>query len=604
MKTLKKAIELLTPYERKRGLLVLILVMGMALLETAGIASIMPFLAVLGNPQMVDTNPILSAVYVQAQTLGVQTADDFLVLLGIGSFVFIIISAVYRTLTHYVMNRYIEMRRHSIGKRLLKVYLHQTYDFFLGCHSDELSKNILSEVDQLISHVFRPVINLAANSLMLVTITVLLLVVNPVLALLAAGLTSGLYVLVFIGLKGRLKRLGSDRMDANTARFMATSEAFDGIKNIKLLGCEQSYISRFQASSQQYAATQASHQTFKEVPNFLIEAIMLGGILLVTLMLMITDTRGNSALGGILPILGLYAFAAYRIKPAMHGIYKGFASLRFGQAAVDNLYADLCQLNVHMPFSCQGSIPIKLSGVIALENLSYSYPEAGNSALDNLNLKIPVGSTVGIVGSTGAGKTTLVDVILGLLRPTKGAITIDGIPVSDENLCAWQNNLGYVPQDIFLTDSSISENIAFGISSKHIDHEQVIRCARMAHVHDFIVQELPNKYATLVGERGVRLSGGQRQRIGIARALYNNPDVLVFDEATSALDTVTELAVMSAIDSLVHNKTIILIAHRLSTVKSCDQIVLLEHGEIKTVGRFEMLLQENKQFRSMAGVVN
>lgn len=206
---------------------------------------------------------------------------------------------------------------------------------------------------------------------------------------------------------------------------------------------------------------------------------------------------------------------------------------------------------------------------------------------------------MGLVGSTGAGKTTLVDVLLGLLRPTQGAITVDGVPVLDAQLRAWQQSLGYVPQEIFLTDTSIAENIALGISKAQIDQAQVERCARMAQVHDFIVHDLPAGYETLVGERGVRLSGGQRQRIGIARALYHNPEVLVFDEATSALDTVTEQAVMDAIDALAHQKTIILIAHRLTTVKNCDQIVLLEQGTIKAKGTLNELTESNAQFKLM-----
>jgi ABC-type multidrug transport system fused ATPase/permease subunit len=299
-------------------------------------------------------------------------------------------------------------------------------------------------------------------------------------------------------------------------------------------------------------------------------------------------------------VLGLYAFAALRIKPAVQYVYQGFASLRYGQKAVDNLYADMHPDNAPEPFPEQAPKALKAKSLISLKHLSYTYPKATKSALSDLNLDIPVGSSVGLVGSTGAGKTTVVDVILGLLRPTKGAITVDGNPVTDEQLRAWQKSLGYVPQDIFLTDTSVAENIALGIPKTQIDQDQVQRCARMAQVHEFISNELPNQYETLVGERGVRLSGGQRQRIGIARALYHNPEVLVFDEATSALDTVTERAVMEAIDALAHQKTIIIIAHRLSTVRNCDQIVLLEKGQIKAKGRFEELVQADKQFREMA----
>ena len=592
MSTLKKAIALLTPHERKRGLLVLVLVMGMALLETAGVASVMPFLAVLGNPEMLHTNPILNRLYTYAQSLGIGTPDDFFVALGISAFTLIIISAVYRTVTHYAMNRYIEMRRHSIGTRLLETYLRQPYAFFLDRHSGDMSKTILSEVDQLIGNVIRPAYSMVAYSLVLIAITVLLLIVDPWLALLAAGLLGGLYALVFLGLKHKLTHLGSIRVAANKERFLAASEAFGGIKDIKLLGREQSYLSRFRGASQQFAFTQASNATFSLVPKYLIEAFAFGGIIGIVVVLMISaGGLSNNALGQILPIVGLYAFSAYRLQPALQYIFQGFASLRYGQAAVDSLYNDLHPDNAPAQLPKSVPAPLKARHSIALENLSYNYPQAAKPALVDLSLEIPVGSAVGLVGSTGAGKTTLVDVILGLLRPTQGAITVDGAPVTDAQLRFWQKSLGYVPQDIFLTDTTVAENIALGIPKKQIDIAQVERCARMAQVHDFIERDLPAQYETLVGERGVRLSGGQRQRIGIARALYHNPEVLVFDEATSALDTVTEQAVMGAIDALMHQKTIILIAHRLSTVKNCDQIVLLEQGRVKAKGRYEDVIQ-------------
>jgi len=601
MKTLKKSLALLTPHERKRGLLVLVLVMGMALLETAGVASVMPFLAVLGNPEVLETNPVMNGLYAFSQALGIRTPDDFLIALGLGAFVLIIISAAYRTLTHYAMNRYIEMRRHSIGSRLLETYLRQPYAFFLDRHSGDMSKNIFSEVDQLIGNVFRPAYNMVAYSLVLIAITALLLLVNPSLALLAAGLFGGLYALVFLGLKHKLTRLGGTLVSSNKERFMAASEAFGGIKDIKLLGREQSYLSRFETHSQEFATTIASHQTINQVPKYLIEAFAFGGIIGIVLFLMIgAGGLSNNALGQILPIVGLYAFAAYRLQPALQNIFSGFASLRFGQAAVDSLYADLHPDNAPAQLPRAAPAPLKVKHSIALQHLSYTYPKAAKPALIDLNLEIPVGSAVGLVGSTGSGKTTLVDVLLGLLRPMEGAIAVDGVPVSDEQLRAWQKSLGYVPQEIFLTDTSIAENIALGIPKAQIDQAQVERCARMAQVHEFIVHDLTAQYETLVGQRGVRLSGGQRQRIGIARALYHNPEVVVFDEATSALDTVTEQAVMDAIDALAHQKTIILIAHRLSTVKNCDQIVLLEQGAIKAKGTFNELTESNAQFKLMA----
>ena len=588
--SIKKSIRILTPHEQKRGLLVLMLVMSMTILETIGIASVMPFLTLLGDPQILNTNPILKALYTTAQGLGIDTSDDFLVLLSIGAFVLITFSAVYRTFTQYIMSRYVEMLRHSVGARLLATYLQQPYTFFLTHHSGDMAKTILSEVDQLINNVFHPIYNMLAYSLVLIAITILLLLVNPWLALLTAGLLGGIYVGIFLGLRSWLSRLGNRMVISNKERFMATSEAFGGIKDIKLLGREQSYLSRFDSPSRQYAAAGASYRILSQIPNYLVEIIIFGTMLLFTIILLINfGGLGGSALGQILPVLGLYAFAALRLKPALQHVYQGFSGLSYGRAAIDNIYTSLYSNNTSIPLSRHKSAPLKACESITLQHLSYSYPNAPRLALVDLNLEIPVGSSLGLIGSTGAGKTTLVDILLGLLEPTQGAITVDGTVVTQERLRAWQQNLGYVPQEIFLTDTSVAENIALGIPLAQIDHKQVEHCARLAQVHDFIMQDLAEQYATLVGERGVRLSGGQRQRIGIARALYHNPEVLVFDEATSALDTATEQAVMSAIDTLANQKTIILIAHRLSTVKNCDQIVLLEEGKIQAVGEFDTL---------------
>lgn len=594
MVILKKILQFLTIQEFRRGVLVLIMVIGMALLETASIASVMPFLAVLGNPQMVETNSILNALYV---FIGSTSIDSFLMSLGIITFSLILTSAGYGTLTHYAMNRFIEMRRHSISKRLMETYLRQPYAYFLNRHSSDMSKTILSEVDQLIMEIFRPAIHMIAYSVVLTSIVALLVIVNPILALTALTVLGGIYALIYIAIHSHLGRIGAQRTQSNRERFIVTSEIFGGIKEIKLLGCEHVYLNRFQCPSQYFARAQAVIWTLSLAPSLLVEALAFGGVILLTLILF---NIYDGELGEILPTLGLYAFAAYRIKPSVQNIYQGIAKLRFGKATVESIHTELYQipqLNSN-EVEIKDRQPVEAKCIINIENISYKYPNADTHALQNINLKIPVGKSLGLVGSTGSGKTTLVDIILGLLRPDEGTITVDGQPVTQANLHSWQQSLGYVPQDIFLTDTSVSENIAFGIPVDQIDHEQVVQCAQMAQIHDFII-EMPQRYATKVGERGISLSGGQRQRIGIARALYRNPSTLVFDEATSALDVFTEQSVMDAINALAHQKTIIIIAHRLSTVRNCDNIAILEKGCIRTAGTFATLVQNDEQFRDM-----
>lgn len=597
MKTFRKTLALFSPNERRRALLVLLLVVGMALLETAGVASIMPFLAVLGDPELLKTNSGLSALYSFVQLFGIRTVDEFLIAFGFGAFALIIFSAVYRTFTLYVMNRFVEMRRHSIGSRLLATYLRQPYAFFLHRHSGEMTKTILSEVDQLMYNVIRPTFNIISYSTVFVALLMLLFIVNPRLALFAIAPVAGFYALVFLVLKNKLVRLGEKQKDANQRRFKAATETLNGIKVIKVFGREQVFLDQFNVPSRAFALSISANQTLLSVPKYIVEATAIGGVIVMILVLMISEGGlSNNAVGKILPIIGLYVFAAYRMQPALQNVFSGFSSLRYGQAALNNIYNDLFQGDPLAKYSVSTQRSFIAKDNITLQNLSYTYQESSRPALNNLNLEIKVGSSLGLVGSTGSGKTTLVDVLLGLLRPTHGAIIVDGVKVTEDRVRSWQNSIGYVPQDIFLTDSSISENIALGISKSHIDQSQVERCARMAQVHDFIINELSSQYETCVGERGVRLSGGQRQRIGIARALYHNPEVLVFDEATSALDVITERAVMNAIDSLQQLKTIIFIAHRLSTVKNCDQIIILEQGVIKAKGSFGDLIKNNDLF--------
>ena len=581
MPTLKKALVLLSAKEKRRGSLVLCMVVIMAVLETAGVASVMPFLSVLGNPEAVETNVILNTLYTN---FGFSSVDTFIIALGSAAFLLILFSAFFRAITHYAMNRFIEMRRHSIGKRLLETYLRQPYIFFLDRHSGDMAKNILSEVDQLVLQVFRPGMQMLAYGIVLLALVTLLVIIDPWLTVGVVLTIGGLYAAIFGAVRGVLSRVGHDRARANKERFTAASEALSGIKEIKLIGVERIYLDKFTEPSSRQARHQATNRTLGEAPKFLIEAISFGGIIALILVLLTTKGGASSTtVNDIIPILGLYVFAGYRMLPAAQNIYTGMAKLRFGAAAIDNVYNDLharsalAELTRHSP---QPLIPVHN---IALQIANYTYPNARHPALQDLTLKIPIGTSVGIIGQTGAGKTTLVDLLLGLLRPTNGAILVDDTPVTDSNLRAWQQSLGYVPQDIFLTDSSVVENIALGIPEKEIDRAQVERCARMAQVHEFIINEMPDGYDTIVGERGIRMSGGQRQRIGIARALYPNPYILVFDEATSALDHETESAVMEAINALSGQKTLIIIAHRLSTVENCQQIVELSHGRILTV---------------------
>jgi ABC-type multidrug transport system fused ATPase/permease subunit len=600
MKTLKKTLNLLTAEEKKHGSYVLLMIIGMALMEVLTVASIMPFLALIGNPGIIESNAAMASLFTHSKIMGIKTINKFMVFLGIATFLLIIISSIYRTITQYSINNYTEGLRSSLGVRLLKTHLRQPYEYFLDRHSADISKSILSEVDFLIVQVFRPAAQMTAYGLVLIAMTTMLIITNPLLALLTGGILGALYSIIYVLVRAKLAHFGKLRESANKERYIAATEAIGGIKEIKLLGHEQIYVDKFQKHSQQFANTQAGHQTLSQTPTFLVEAVVIGGLLLITVFLLTQHNEiSDGSVGNIMPVLGLYGLAAFRMKPAAQIIYSGIASLSYGKASVDNLCSEFSNEERAQKIE-HGAIQIRPKQTILFKDLFYTYPNSKQASLYDINFEIKIGSTIGIVGGSGAGKTTLVDIILGLLFPSKGSIEVDGMLLTKDEIKNWQKNLGYVPQTIFLTDSTVAENIALGLPIDEIDMEQVERCARMAQLHDFVMQDMPNRFTTQVGERGMRLSGGQRQRIGIARALYHNPEILVFDEATSALDTLTEKSVMNSIELLSHQKTIVIVAHRLATVRNCDQIILLEQGRIKAVGKFEELYRNDDYFKKIA----
>lgn len=595
--TLQRFLLILSPDERRKGCWVLLLVLGMALLETAGVASVMPFLAILGNPELVESHPLFNRLFVQVNQYSPTTVEQFLMMLGIGSFSIIVVSAAYRAFTHYVMNRYIEMRRHCISLGLLKHYLNRPYEFFLNRHSSEISKTVLSEVDQLVGNVFRPLLFMIANLVVVVSILCLMVFAEPILAVCSIAIVGGLYFTLFMQLKTKFNSLGSQRSSANGHRFKVAVEAFGGIKELKVTGNESFYVQRFISPSLQYALSQASYASYAQIPKYVVEAIAFGGLIALVIILMITaEESQGSQLGEILPLVGLYAFGAYRIQPATQVIFAGLASLRFGASAVDEIFSDL-KSKTDSPSRAFNAKSFELpKRKISFREISFQHAASSTQGLVDVSFDIAMGTKVGIVGATGSGKTTLIDVFTGLLTPTSGSIYFDDKLLAFDEIPRWQTHVGYVPQEVFLADSSIVENIALGVPENQIDWRSIYKSAELAQIHDFISSALEDGYQTSIGERGVRLSGGQRQRLGIARALYRDPSVLVFDEATSALDTLTENSVMRALDELAATKTLLIIAHRLSTIQNCDQILVLEKGRIVASGSFQELSEKLPSF--------
>lgn len=591
MQNLIKLIKILTPYERKRGVVLICMSIINALLDMLGVASVMPFIAVLANPELVETNIVLNTAYNQ---LKFTDTKQFLFALGLVFFVLLVLSLIFKALNTYAQLNFSKMSEFSFGKRLVEGYLYQSYSWFLGRHSADLGKTILSEVNNVINFALTPMMTLITQGIIALSLMTLIFIIDPILAL-AVGFTLSIaYALIYRVTRVFINRIGTESVNANQWRFTAVSEAFGAVKEIKVGGLEDVYIKRFAESAQIYATNQASVEVITQLPRFGLEAITFGGLLLVILYLMAESGSFTDAL----PIIALYVFAGYRLMPALQQVYGAITQLRFTSPALDALYVEMGSLKKANHNQEEGVL--SLQKTVTLNNVRYSYPNSSKSALKNINLTIPARTTVGFVGATGGGKTTIVDLILGLIEAKEGTLEVDGNIISRNNRNAWRQTIGYVPQQIFLVDDSIIANIAFGVNPKNIDLATIERVAKIANIHDFIKKELPEQYQTTVGERGVRLSGGQRQRIGIARALYHNPQLLILDEATSALDNVTEQEVMKAIHNLGNEITIIIVAHRLSTIKECDCIFLLEKGELKGQGNFEELINSDVKFREMA----
>jgi ABC-type multidrug transport system fused ATPase/permease subunit len=597
--TIRKLLSLLSPEERRRGYFLLAMVVAMAILDMVGIASILPFMSVLSNPDVVVSNKYLAAVY---REMNFSSAESFLAFLGLTVFVLLLFSTAFKALTTYSLLRFSQMREYSISRRLVAGYLHQPYDWFLNRHSADIGKTVLSEVGQVINGSVVPMMQLIAQGAVALAIMCLLVVAQPMVAVAMILGLGAVYATIYVSSRRYLSRLGADRVIANRQRYQVTHEAFGGIKDVKVAGLEESLLLRFESPAKRYAKTQTASQLVAQLPRYALEIVAFGGML--SLATYAISLPGG--LGSALPLMALYGLAGFRLLPALQQIYAHLTRIRFSGPALDRLYTDISALPpVAEALPATGTErPSQLANGLALVHVTYSYPNAQRDALNGFSMDVPAHSIVGLVGTTGSGKTTAVDILLGLLSPQAGQLLVDGVPISPINVRAWQRMVGYVPQQVFLIDDTVAANIAFGVPADQVDHAAVERAGRIANLHDFVSTQLPQGYQTAIGERGVRLSGGQRQRIGIARALYHDPEVLVLDEATSALDNLTEQAVMEAVNNLGHRKTIVLIAHRLSTVRDCDKIFILEDGKLVDQGGYTELLERNARFRAMAGAAH
>jgi len=584
--TVSKVIKMLPKRQRIKFISVLFFGVIAALIEVVGVGSVAPFLAVASYPETIHKNYLLSKAY---NLFSFSSDKNFVIFLGLAVLVFIVTTNSFKAFNRMVTIRFTSRCRHILATQLMDGYLRQKYVFFLHRGTHEFVKNINGEIQNIFATVFQPFIEFTASLVQICFFSIFLIYMNPFVSLLVFLGVSLVYMLMYAFLRNKLKSLGLERYNLNQDRSRILSEAFWGIKEMKLAGKEHFFSSEYAEPSLKMTSVESKAEVLSDVPKYALETIASAVILLYVMFVVVT-------VGDLLSVsvtAGVFVYAGYRLIPATQTMFRSITKMKFGSAAVDKIMQEFDTVKDAEALSIE---PVKerlsFENNISINNIYYKYPTIDKYVINDVSVKINKNETVGFMGTTGSGKTTLINIICGLLDPEKGDILIDGQKLNHENVRSWQANIGYVPQTIYLSNSSIAHNIAFGVPIEEIDMQRVIESAKMAQIHDFIDSHYPRGYESSVGERGVCLSGGQRQRIGIARALYHEPAVLIFDEATSALDNKTEAELMAAIENISGKLTIVMIAHRLSTLKNCNNIYHLEGGRITEEGRYNDLVEK------------
>jgi ATP-binding cassette subfamily C protein len=587
----------------------LLVMMGIgAVLEMIGIGAVPAFLSTLTAPEEVRAYPGVEPVL---DTLGITTAQELVVWGAVGFIVIFTIRAAYLVLLKYVRIRLTERHRVRLGRVLFTKYMAAPYEFHLGRNTAELLRNVNTETKNIITGVINPMLQLVLNGMMTLCIAGLLLVTTPWVALAAVvGVGGGGYLFLWT-VQEKMNRYGKKARTERKKAIQAVNQGVGAFRDARVLGVEGALVDDFYRSIARFAELERYKKFVSSLGNPLLEYIAVAGLMALVLLMVAMGTE----LSAMVPLLGLFGAAIVRLRATVGAITNTLNTLQYNMASVDAVVGDLQRLDdlnrdaVALPDGNRQNGPassaetgLSFDRKLQFENVTYRYPNADETALEDVSLTIERGQSVGLVGATGAGKSTLVNVLLGLLEPQNGRLRADGTDVHTD-LRAWQSYLGYIPQSIFLLDDTIRRNVAFGVPEEEVDQEKVWEALYAAQVGNFIMNELPDGIETMVGENGVRLSGGQRQRVGLARAIYHNPDVLVMDEATSDLDNETEHRVMEALNDLKTDRTFVMIAHRLSTVQDCDRLFFLKKGRIVARGTYEKLCATREDFRQMAQVV-
>ena len=570
----------ITPRRHKQFILLLAMMLLASILEIFSISSVLPFLGVLVAPQNVFETPIFQPII---QIFSLTEPKQLLLPLTIIFSVAVLISSVLRIFLLWVMTRLSFAVGADLSIRIYRLTLYQPYSVHCGRNSSEIISGITAKTNGVIYNIIVPALMFVSSSIMLLIILIGLLIVEPLISLLAFSGFGIIYIAVIFVTREQLLRDSKCVARESTQVIKSLQEGLGGIRDVLIDGSQEIYCGIYQNSDSQLRRAQGSSLFIGASPRFGMEA--LGMILIAALAYFLAIQ--DDGLAKSIPILGFLALGAQRLLPVLQQAYGSLAQIKSGQISLKDTLALLDQKLPNYVNDSLITLPFHES--IKLKHIGFSYSGRAPNVLSQINLSITKGSKVGFIGTTGSGKSTLLDIIMGLLQPTTGALEIDGIAITSTNFRSWQSHIAHVPQTIFLSDSSIEENIAFGIPRELIDRSRVRLAAQKAQISDTI-ESWPLKYETFVGERGIRLSGGQRQRIGIARALYKEADVIVLDEATSSLDNATELSVMEVIGKLDPNLTLLIVAHRLTTLKNCTQLVELSNGVIRRSGTYQDII--------------
>jgi ABC-type bacteriocin/lantibiotic exporter with double-glycine peptidase domain len=574
---------------RYQFMLLLGLTLISSLAEVVSLGAVVPFIGILTQPESVFDAPLMSGII---HSLGIVSAEELVLPLTIAFALAAVIAGGLRLLLLWVSIRLANATGADLGVEVYRRTLYQSYSVHVARNSSEIISGITQKVG-IATSLLASVVTVFTSTVLFFAILITLLVIDPVVASIAVTSFGFCYGIIALLTRRRLRDNSQCIAQQQTQVVNVLQEGLGAIRDILLDGTQNIYAENYKKSVQQLLRATGENQYITLAPRFVMEA--LGVVLIGVFAYVLGNQQGG--IGSALPILGALALAAQRLLPLLQQLYGNWSFVAGSQAVlidVLNLLEQPLPENALQPLPA----PLEFQDSIRFEDVCFRYVHSGPWVLSGIDLTIPKGARIGFVGSTGSGKSTALDLLMALLEPTQGSISVDGIPVSGKHQRAWQRTIAHVPQSIYLADASIAENIAFGISPDKIDMDRVRQAANQAHISEFI-EGHPEDYGAIVGERGVRISGGQRQRIGIARALYKDASVLIFDEATSALDTETEREVMHAIESLNRELTILIIAHRLTTLKHCDSIVQLELGQIVTQGSYEKFVNSNQSVRDM-----